>query len=97
MPRSVNEFQVSQGQSVLGEGHNRNCRRKSYGYNYKGFVKVVSYKGRLWVGRNTVFANDLVGFPSRKKSKAIYHGMKTRECQGVLVNVRFPSHGKMQY
>ena len=30
-----------------------------------------------------VFVNDLVGFPSRKKGKAIYEGMTTRECQGV--------------
>ena len=37
------------------------------------------------------FSNDLVGFPSCKKIKAIYESMTTRECQGVLGNVRFPS------
>ena len=36
------------------------------------------------------FSNDLVGFPSCKKSKAIYEGMPTRECEGVIGNVRFP-------
>ena len=30
------------------------------------------------------FVNDLVGFPSCKKSNAIYEGMIARECQGVL-------------
>ena len=34
------------------------------------------------------FVNDLVGFPSCKKSKAIYEGMTTRECQGVQGNAR---------
>jgi len=33
------------------------------------------------------FANELDRFPSRKKSKAIYDGMTTRGCQGVLGNV----------
>ena len=37
------------------------------------------------------FSNDLVGFPSCKKSKAIYGGMIARECQGVPGNVRFQS------
>ena len=37
------------------------------------------------------FSNDLVGFPSCKKSKAIYEGETNRECQGVPGNVRFPS------
>ena len=37
------------------------------------------------------FSNHLVGFPSCKKSKAIYEGMTARECQGVRGNVRFPS------
>jgi len=29
------------------------------------------------------FVNDLVGFPGRKKSKPIYEGITTRECQVV--------------
>ena len=37
------------------------------------------------------FANELVEFPSYKKSKDIYEGVTTRECQGVPRNVRFPS------
>jgi len=44
--------------------------------------KSVSDKGRLGLS-TTLFFKDLVGFPSHKKSKAIYEGMKTRECQGV--------------
>ena len=40
-------------------------------------------------------ANELARFPSHKKSKSIYEGMTTRECEGVLGNVWFPSHGKM--
>lgn len=34
------------------------------------------------------FVNDLVGFPSGKKSKAIYEGLTTKECQGVPRNAR---------
>ena len=37
------------------------------------------------------FVNDLVGFPSCKKIKAIYEAMETRQFQGVLGNVRFLS------
>lgn len=35
--------------------------RKAYGYNYKGLVKAVSDKGRLWVGHNTVFPMTWLG------------------------------------
>ena len=34
------------------------------------------------------FVNDLVGFPSCKKIKAIYEGIKSREYQGVTRNAR---------
>ena len=44
-----------------------------------------SFKQRETFGwAQNCFANDLVGFPSCKKSKAIYEGMTTTECQGVL-------------
>lgn len=35
-----------------------------------------------------IFVNDLVGFPSQKKSKVVYEGLKARECQGVPGNSR---------
>ena len=48
-----------------------------------------SFKQRENLGwAHHFFVNDLVGFPSRKKSKAIYEGMTARECQGVPGNSR---------
>jgi len=41
------------------------------------------------------FSNELVGFPSHKKSKAIYKDMTAKEWQGVLGNIWFPIHGQM--
>jgi len=40
-------------------------------------------------------ANELVWLPSHTKSKAIYEGMTTRECQGIIGNASLPSRGKM--
>lgn len=52
-------------------------------------IKCVqsSFKQRKNLGwAQHCFVNDLVGFPSRKKGKAIYEGMIARECQCVPGN-----------
>ena len=66
---------------MLGEFHNRTRRRQAYDCD-KGIEKSISKKVVLWETQHYFF-NDLVGLPRRKKSKAIYEGMTTREFQGV--------------
>ena len=44
----------------------------------RGWTKKFQTKGDFGLGK-TLFFNDLVGFPSHKKSKAIYKAMITRE------------------
>ena len=70
---------------MLGEFYNRTCMRQAYDCD-KGLDKAVSDKVRLWVRHNIIFFNDLVGIPNRRKSKAIYKGITSRDFQCVLRN-----------
>ena len=53
----------------------------------RGWIKQFQTKGDFGLCE-TFFFNDLVGFPSRKKSKAIYEGMTIRKYQGVPRNAK---------